>query len=132
MIGSGYERRSETSSSSSSGHDDAAAAPRVRVYEMAKELGLANRDLVGKIRALGIDVANHIATSRRPTSIASGAARWTANGRRAWSRSDSTDTVIRCRSKSAPPPPRVRLQRLLPPLLPPALPRRWFCQRTCA
>ena len=60
MIGSGYERRSESSSSSSSSHEDAAAAPRVRVYEMAKELGLANRELVAKIRALGIEVANHM------------------------------------------------------------------------
>ncbi len=103
MIGSGYERRSETSSS---GHEDAAAAPRVRVYEMAKELGLANRDLVGKIRALGIDVANHMSHIEAAD---------VDRIRRALDRERQeslveerlTDTVIRRRSKSAPPlPPR--------------------------
>src|SRR4051812_29279882 len=55
MIGSGYERRSDSSAS-----PEAAAAPRVRVYEVAKELGIGNRELVAKIRALGIEVANHM------------------------------------------------------------------------
>ncbi len=105
MIGSGYERRSETSSNSG-GHDDPAAAPRVRVYEMAKELGLANRDLVGKIRALGIDVANHMSHIEAAD---------VDRIRRALDRERQeslveerlTDTVIRRRSKSAPPlPPR--------------------------
>jgi len=32
----------------------------VRVYELAKECSLAPKDLVAKIRALGIDVANHM------------------------------------------------------------------------
>jgi translation initiation factor IF-2 len=32
----------------------------VRVYELAKEVGLAPKDMVAKIRALGIDVANHM------------------------------------------------------------------------
>ena len=101
MIGSGYERRSETSSS---GHEDASAAPRVRVYEMAKELGLANRDLVGKIRALGIDVANHMSHIEAAD---------VDRIRRALDRERQeslveerlTDTVIRRRSKSAPPLP---------------------------
>src|SRR4051794_3635265 len=101
MIGSGYERRSETSSSA---HEDASAAPRVRVYEMAKELGLANRDLVGKIRALGIDVANPM-----PHIEAADVDRI----RRALDRERQEslveerlpDTVIRRRSKSAPPLP---------------------------
>jgi len=100
MIGSGYERRSETSSSS--GHEDAAAAPRVRVYELAKELGLAHRDLVGKIRALGIDVANHMSHIEAAD---------VDRIRRALDRERQeslveerlTDTVIRRRSKSAPP-----------------------------
>src|SRR6476469_7584368 len=103
MIGSGYERRSETSSS---GHEDASAAPRVRVYEMAKDLGLAARDLVGKIRALGIDVANHMSHIEAAD---------VDRIRRALDRERQeslveerlTDTVIRRRSKSAPPlPPR--------------------------
>jgi len=101
MIGSGYERRSESSSSS---HDDAAAAPRVRVYEMAKELGLANRDLVGKIRALGIEVANHMSHIEAAD---------VDRIRRALDRERQeslveerlSDTVIRRRSKSAPPLP---------------------------
>src|SRR3954447_17994055 len=100
MIGSGYERRSESSSS----HDDAAAAPRVRVYEMAKELGLANRDLVGKIRALGIEVANHMSHIEAAD---------VDRIRRALDRERQeslveerlSDTVIRRRSKSAPPLP---------------------------
>src|SRR3954471_10955722 len=101
MIGSGYERRSETSSSA---HEDASAAPRVRVYEMAKELGLANRDLVGKIRALGIDVANHMSHIEAAD---------VDRIRRALDRERQeslveerlSDTVIRRRSKSAPPLP---------------------------
>jgi translation initiation factor IF-2 len=98
MIGSGYERRSESSSS----HDDAAAVPRVRVYEMAKELGLANRDLVSKIRALGIEVANHMSHIEAAD---------VDRIRRALDRERQeslveerlSDTVIRRRSKSAPP-----------------------------
>src|SRR5215471_5086286 len=109
MIGSGYERRSETSSS---GHDDAAAAPRVRVYEMAKEMGIANRDLVSKIRALGIEVANHMSHIEAAD---------VDRIRRALDRERQeslveerlTDTVIRRRSKSAPP---------LPQRTPPAAP----------
>jgi translation initiation factor IF-2 len=97
MIGSGYERRSESPS-----HDDAAAAPRVRVYEMAKELGIANRELVGKIRALGIEVANHMSHIEAAD---------VDRIRRALDRERQeslveerlTDTVIRRRSKTAPP-----------------------------
>jgi translation initiation factor IF-2 len=33
---------------------------KVRVYEMAKDVGLSNKDLVDKIRALGIEVKNHM------------------------------------------------------------------------
>jgi len=51
MIGSGYERKSETSGDSGG---------KVRVYEIAKELGLSNKDVVSKIRGLGIEVANHM------------------------------------------------------------------------
>src|SRR5689334_13430677 len=53
MIGSGFERREPSEAPA------AAAAPK-RVYELAKELGLAHRDLVAKIRSLGIEVANHM------------------------------------------------------------------------
>src|SRR6266700_3147794 len=101
MIGSGYERRSETTGG---GHDDPAAAPRVRVYEMAKEMGIANRDLVSKIRALGIEVANHMSHIDAAD---------VDRIRRALDRERQeslveerlSDTVIRRRSKSAPPLP---------------------------
>src|SRR5215470_638407 len=33
---------------------------KMRVYEVAKDVGLANKDLVDKIRALGIEVKNHM------------------------------------------------------------------------
>src|SRR5262249_18255275 len=33
---------------------------KVRVYEVAKDVGLSNKDLVDKIRALGIEVKNHM------------------------------------------------------------------------
>ncbi len=39
---------------------DAAMAGKVRLYEVAKDLGLANKDLVAKVRALGIEVKNHM------------------------------------------------------------------------
>jgi translation initiation factor IF-2 len=44
-----------------SGHPtEMAAAGKVRLYEVAKDLGLANKDLVAKVRALGIEVKNHM------------------------------------------------------------------------
>src|SRR5258708_20721866 len=56
MIGSGYERRSEGSSNA----PEAQEGPKGGVYEVAKELGIPNKDLVTKIRAMGIEVANHM------------------------------------------------------------------------
>jgi translation initiation factor IF-2 len=35
---------------------------RVRLYEVAKEVGLPNRELVAKVRSLGIDVKNHMSS----------------------------------------------------------------------
>src|SRR5579859_5822139 len=35
-------------------------AGKVRLYEVAKDLGLPNKDLVAKVRALGIEVKNHM------------------------------------------------------------------------
>jgi len=57
MIGSGFERRSE---SSAGGPEATPAGPRVRVYELAKELALTNRDLVARIQAMGIEAPNHM------------------------------------------------------------------------
>ena len=52
MMGSGYER--------TNGTGGPPAGPRLRVYELAKDLNVQPKDLVAKIRAMGIDVANHM------------------------------------------------------------------------
>src|SRR6185295_2316640 len=95
MIGSGYERRSESSASA-----EASAAPRVRVYEVAKELGIGNRELVTKIRALGIEVANHMSHIE---SADLDRIRRALDRERQESLVEErlTDTVIRRRSKTA-------------------------------
>jgi translation initiation factor IF-2 len=54
MIGSGYERRDPPSDGSGGG------GVRMRVYELAKDLGVSNKDLVNKIKSLGIEIANHM------------------------------------------------------------------------
>jgi translation initiation factor IF-2 len=54
MIGSGFDRRD------SGGEGQGASGGKLRVYELAREFGLPPKDLVAKIRALGIDVANHM------------------------------------------------------------------------
>ena len=56
MIGSGFDRRDPGPDGAGSGGPGA----KVRVYELAKECNLAPKDLVAKIRAFGIDVANHM------------------------------------------------------------------------
>jgi translation initiation factor IF-2 len=54
MIGSGFERRDSTADGGGGG------GARMRVYELAKELKMEHKDLVNKIRAMGIEVANHM------------------------------------------------------------------------
>src|SRR6476646_7456857 len=91
MMGSGYERRTEP---------ELPAGPRLRVYELAKDLNLQPKDLVAKIRAMGIDVANHMSHLEPPD---------VDRVRRAVERDRLenledvrlNDTVIRRRSKSA-------------------------------
>jgi translation initiation factor IF-2 len=56
MIGSGFDRRDSGTDGAGSG----GAGAKVRVYELAKECNLAPKDLVAKIRAMGVDVANHM------------------------------------------------------------------------
>src|ERR1700755_2898741 len=34
----------------------------MRVYEIAKEVGIPNKDLIAKIRALGLEVSNHMSS----------------------------------------------------------------------
>jgi translation initiation factor IF-2 len=111
MIGSGYERRSD-----GMGAPEAPVGPRVRVYELAKDLGVQPKDLLVKLRAMAIDVANHM-SQIEPGDV--------DRIRRAMDRERHeslveerlTDTVIRRRSKNvvapvpaparpvAPPPP---------------------------
>ena len=98
---------------------------------MAKDLGLAHRDLVGKIRALGIDVANHMSHIEAAD---------VDRIRRALDRERQeslveerlTDTVIRRRSKSAPPLPhdRSRAPARRPPRRGSALAPRSFARVT--
>jgi translation initiation factor IF-2 len=56
MIGSGFDRRD----SGADGAGSSSAGAKVRVYELAKDCNLAPKDLVAKIRTLGIEVANHM------------------------------------------------------------------------
>jgi translation initiation factor IF-2 len=94
---SGYERRDPGSEPAGT----AATAAKVRVYELAKEIGMAPKSLVAKVRTLGIEVANHM-------SNLSGAD--VDRVRRAIERERQeslveerlSDTVIRRRSRTAP------------------------------
>ncbi len=56
MIGSGFDRRD----SGNEGSGAASSGQKQRVYDLAKELGLANKVLLEKIRGAGIEVANHM------------------------------------------------------------------------
>src|SRR5450755_4156310 len=90
MMGSGYNT------------PEVPAGPRVRIYELAKELALGHREMVAKVRSLGIEVANHM-SHLEPADV--------DRVRRAVDRErkESTfeerinDTVIRRRSKSVAP-----------------------------
>jgi translation initiation factor IF-2 len=53
---SGYERRDPGSEAAGT----AVSAAKIRVYELAKEVGLAPKDMVAKIRSLGVEVGNHM------------------------------------------------------------------------
>jgi translation initiation factor IF-2 len=85
-------------------HETAAKPTRRRIYEVAKELGLANGDVVAKAQALGLDVKNQMSVLQ-PDDV--------ARLRRAidQSRQESlvveqiNPSVIRRRTKAAPPPP---------------------------
>ena len=41
----------------------------MRVYEIAREVGLPNKDLIAKLRALGLEVNNHM-SSLDPDAVA--------------------------------------------------------------
>ncbi|MEO5766826.1 MAG: translation initiation factor IF-2 [Polyangia bacterium] len=99
MIGSGFERRSE---SNASGPDAPVAGPRVRVYELAKELGLSNRDLVSRIQSLGIEAANHM-SHLEAVDVDRVRRSLTRERHESLVEERLTDTVIRRRSKVPPP-----------------------------
>src|SRR3954467_13473079 len=91
MMGSGYERRTEP---------EAPAGPRRRLYELAKDLNVQPKDLLNKVRAMGIDVANHM--SHLESVDVDRVRRALARERlRNLEEVRLTDTVIRRRSKSA-------------------------------
>jgi translation initiation factor IF-2 len=51
-----------TGGSKAGAQDSAQAVKPMRLYELAKEVGVENKDLVAKARALGIEVKNHMST----------------------------------------------------------------------
>jgi len=115
---SGYERRDSGSEPSGAG----ASGAKIRVYELAKEIGMAPKDLVAKIRTLGVEAANHMSNLDGPD---------VDRIRRAIERERQeslveerlSDTVIRRRSRSVPAaaaPPAVA--RPAAPAPPPPLP----------
>src|SRR5580765_7396553 len=91
MMGSGYERRPEP---------EAPAGPRRRLYELAKDLNVSPKDLVNKVRAMGIDVANHMSHLE---SVDVDRVRRAVERERLENLEEVrlNDTVIRRRSKSA-------------------------------
>src|SRR5450432_2422179 len=93
MMGSGYERRTEP---------EAPVGPRVRVYELAKDLGVQPKDLLAKLRAMAIDVANHM-SQIEPSDV--DRIRRAVDRERHESLVEErlTDTVIRRRSKNVVP-----------------------------
>jgi len=93
---SGYERRDPGSEPAGM----AVSAAKIRVYELAKEFGMAPKDLVAKLRTLGVEVANHMSNLDGPEAD---------RVRRAIERERQeslveerlSDTVIRRRSRTA-------------------------------
>src|SRR6476646_8913148 len=91
MMGSGFERRPEP---------EAPAGPRRRLYELAKDLNVQPKDLLNKVRAMGIDVANHMSHLE---SVDVDRVRRAVDRERLENLEEVrlNDTVIRRRSKSA-------------------------------
>jgi len=75
----------------------------VRVYELAKEMGIPNKDLLDRIRGLGLEVANHM--SHLDAAEVDRIRRSLSRERHeSLVEERLTDTVIRRRSKAAPAP----------------------------
>jgi translation initiation factor IF-2 len=93
---SGYERRDPGSETAGT----AVPAAKIRVYELAKEVGLAPKDLVAKIRSLGVEVGNHMSNL---DGVDADRVRRAIERERQESLVEErlSDTVIRRRSRSA-------------------------------
>src|SRR5215470_1204284 len=91
MIGSGYT-------------NEPPAGPRVRIYELAKELSLGHREMVAKVRSLGIEVANHM-SHLEPADVDRVRRAVTRERKESTTEERLNDTVIRRRSKSVAPAP---------------------------
>src|SRR3954454_8765396 len=116
MMGSGYERRTEP---------EAPAGPRRRLYELAKDLNVQPKDLLNKVRAMGIDVANHMSHLE---SVDVDRVRRAVDRERLENLEEVrlNDTVIRRRSKTATGAaarPAAPAQAASPPAAPAAAPR---------
>ncbi|MDY0004504.1 MAG: translation initiation factor IF-2 N-terminal domain-containing protein, partial [Polyangia bacterium] len=72
---------------------------KVRVYEIAKEMGISNKDLVARIRALGVEVANHM-SSLDPEDVARVQRSLEKERQESLEERQVAGTVIRRRSKS--------------------------------
>src|SRR5882672_834013 len=90
MIGSGYNS------------PETPAGPRVRIYELAKELALGHREMVAKVRSLGIEVANHM-SHLDPADVDRVRRAVTRERKESTTEERINDTVIRRRSKSVAP-----------------------------
>src|SRR5579863_7872184 len=78
------------------------AGPRVRIYELAKELALGHREMVAKVRSLGIEVANHM-SHLDPADVERVRRAVTRERKESTTEERINDTVIRRRSKSVAP-----------------------------
>jgi translation initiation factor IF-2 len=87
MIGSGFNST------------ETPAGPRVRIYELAKELSLGHREMVAKVRSLGIEVANHM-SHLEPADVDRVRRAVTRERKESTTEERLNDTVIRRRSKS--------------------------------
>ncbi len=105
--------------SGGTGHTPADQAGKVRLYEVAKDLGLANKDLVAKVRALGIEVKNHM-SNLDPDDVARVKRALDKERQANLVEERLSSTVIRRRSKDGQP---IR-QAAPPPEPPPAVVRR--------
>src|SRR5258708_13077175 len=99
MMGSGYPP------------PESPAGPRVRIYELAKELALGHREMVAKVRSLGIEVANHM-SHLDPVDVERVRRAVTRERKQSTTEDRITDTAIRPPSNSRAPPRR-------PPPVPP-------------